>query len=256
MLDARYHSLQSTVNRRFANGLFIKGAYTFGKAINMADESATDDGSSNLMWNTLPQFHRNRALAGYDRTHIFNIAWLYELPFGPNRRLFTGGIPAAITRDWQINGQSASYSGTPFSVTSSGASLDAPGDAQTADQLKAEVRTLHGVGAGAPWFDPLAFRSVTEVRYGNTGRNILRGPGAIDLNLGVFRSFQFNERVRLQFRAEAFHATNSPIFVNPGTSVSSMQLNSDGTIRNLNGFSEIRTASGERQFRFGLRLNW
>jgi outer membrane receptor protein involved in Fe transport len=257
ILDARYHSLQSAVNRRFSNGLMLKGAYTWGRAINYDDESATDDGSSNLMWNLPSQFRRNRALAGYDRTHTFQIGWLYELPFGPGKKMGVDNpVVRAIARDWQVNGTLARYSGTPFTIGASDASLDSPSSAQTADQVKPNVEKFHGVGPGVSWFDPLAFRDVTDVRFGNTGRNILRGPGVFNMDLGLFRSFQLAERLQMQFRAEAFHATNTPQFGNPGTDVSNMQLNPDGTIRNLGGFSEVRSAGGERQFRFGLRLSF
>jgi len=254
ILDARYHSLQNAVNRRFSNGLMIKGAYTYGRAINFDDESASDDGSSNLMWNLPSQFRRNRALAGYDRTHIFQIGWLYELPFGPGKKISPGSrVAGAIVRDWQINGVLARYSGTPFTISSS-AALDAPSNSQTADQVKPDVQKFHRIGPGDSWFDPLSFKDPAEFVFGNTGRNILRGPGVFNLDLAVFRSFRMTERFNLQFRAEAYHATNTPQFGNPGANVSSMQLNDDGTIRNLGGFSEVRTASGERQFRFALRL--
>lgn len=257
ILDARYHSLQTTINRRFANGLFLKGVYTFGKAINFADESASDDGSSNLLWNLPSQFRRNRALADHDRTHNFQMAWVYELPFNPGKALSPGNrVLSALVRDWQINGLVAAYSGTPFTVLASDASLDAPSNTQTADQIKPTVRIIEGIGPGESWFDPLAFAPVTEARFGNTGRNILRGPGTFNLDLGVFRSFVVTERVRMQFRAEAFHATNTPQFGNPGTDVSNLQLNQDGSVRSLGGYSEVRTATGERQFRFALRLNW
>ena len=256
-LDARYHSLQTTLNRRFSGGLFLKGAYTYGKAINYNDESAADDGSYTLGWNLPSQFRRNRAAAGYDRTHNFQLAWVYELPFGTGKQFdIENRVLNAIARDWQVNGLWSMYSGTPFTIGSDGSSLDAPSNDQTADQIKSTVDKQKLVGAGSSWFDPLAFASVTDVRFGTSGRNILRGPGAFNLDLGVFRTFVVTEKLRLQFRAEAFHATNTPRFGNPGTNVSNMQFNDDGSIRNLGGFSEVRSAGDPRQFRFALRLSW
>jgi hypothetical protein len=62
------------------------------------------------------------------------------------------------------------------------------------------------------------------------------------------------ERVNVQLRMESFKFTNTPRFGNPGTSVSSMSLNADGTIRSLGGYTEITTGGGERQFRLGLKI--
>ena len=88
------------------------------------------------------------------------------------------------------------------------------------------------LGKGQSWFDPLAFKPVTEVRFGTAGFNTLRGPGTFNLDFGIFRRFAIGER-HLEFRAQAFNATNTPHFGNPGANVSNMVLNPDGSIRSL-----------------------
>jgi len=93
------------------------------------------------------------------------------------------------------------------------------------------VKKLGGIGRDVPFFDPLAFRPVTEVRFGSTGRNILRGPGVVNVDTGIFRNFRLTERWKLQFRAESFNVTNTPHFANPSGNASNMSLNQDGTIR-------------------------
>ena len=80
-LSSNYHSLQVAVNRSFAKGLMIKGAYTYSKAIDYTD----DDGWASVGWNWAPVFQRNRATAGFDRTHVFQVGWVYELPFGKGK---------------------------------------------------------------------------------------------------------------------------------------------------------------------------
>ncbi len=240
-LSANYHSLQMAINRHAAAGLTIKGAYTYSKAINMTD----DDGWAGLSFNAPSQLARNRALAGYDRTHIFQMGWVYELPFGAGKSHANQGVAKTVLGNWQVNGVSALFSGQPFTVTASGASLNAPGNTQTADQVKPEVQKLGGVGPGAPFYDPTAFAAVTQVRFGNTGRNILRGPGTVNFDLGVFRKFPIGEVFILQFRAEAFNAMNTPHFNNPNANVSS------------GGFLQVLSANqDQRQFRFGLHLSW
>jgi hypothetical protein len=73
---------------------------------------------------------------------------------------------------------------------------------------------------GKPYFDPNAFAPVTAVRFGNAGRNILRGPGVFNLDASVFRTFKMTERFDLQFRAETFGLTNTPAFGTPGSTAS------------------------------------
>jgi len=131
LVSSNYHSMQVTANRRFTGGLYLKGAYTFGKAIGFQDGSGSDAGGTTLGWNHPSVFHRNRATAGFDRTHNLQMAWVYDLPFGPNKRwMANGGIAGAIVRDWQINGIFSSYTGTSFNVTASGTSLNAPSNTQ------------------------------------------------------------------------------------------------------------------------------
>jgi hypothetical protein len=134
--------------------------------------------------------------------------------------------------------------------------VNAPGSTQTADQVLGDVQILGGHGSGQPYFDPNAFAPVTGVRFGNSGRDIVRGPGFFNLDGSVFRDFSITERFVLQFRAEAFGITNTPQFGNPGATVSSATRNADGSIGVLNGYDEITSATGERQFRFALRLSF
>jgi len=258
-ISGNYHGLQVAINRQFSRGLFLKGAYTWSKAINWTD----DDGWAGMpLTNWGPALRRNRAVAGYDRTHMFTMGFVYELPFGPGKTWSQSGPASWLLRGWQTNGTFAAYTGTPFTIGASGAELNMPGTSQTADQVKPEVQVIGEIGPNKTWFDPLAFRQPTGVRFGTTGRNTLRGPGMWNLDLSLFRTFALGERLKMEFKAEAFNATNTPKFANPGANVAAMSLNPDGTIRALNNFSSITsTLTGlatpsERQFRFGLRLSF
>jgi hypothetical protein len=153
------------------------------------------------------------------------------------------------------------YTGAPFSVTSSGTSLNMPGATQRADQVKTNVQTLGGAGRNMWYFDPLAFAPVTEARFGTAGYRSLRGPGLVNWDFGIIRSFKVKEGMSIQFRAEALNVTNTPHFANPGTNVSNMDV-TGGVVR-TNGFAEItgvtnlaRDGIDERQFRFGLRMRF
>ncbi len=248
--DSTYDSLQTQIVKRFASsGSNLGVAYTWSKAMNFADNS-----ESGITWNQVSIHERNRALAGFDRPHNLAIYGNYEIPFGKGQAHFTSGMASKLLGGWQLNGIFTALSGNPFTVGSSGASLNAPGNGQTADQVKSTVDLPKGVGRGASWFDPTAFLPITDVRYGSTGRNILRGPGRLNLDASVFRNFRVKEKVTMQFRLEAFGVTNTPQFGNPGADASSPSRNADGSIRALNNFTEVTSAVGERQLRFAVKI--
>jgi hypothetical protein len=226
-------------------------SYTLSRAIDYAD-----DQDSGLTWNWVPMLQRNKAVAGFDRTHNLQLYGDWELPFGKNKNWAQHGVAAALAGGWQVNWIMSRMSGTPFTVGTSSTSLNSPGNTQTADQVLTTVAILGGHGVGKPYFDPNAFAPVTAVRFGNTGRNILRGPGSFNLDASLFRTFRMTERLRLQFRAEMFGATNTPQFNNPGATVSSATRNADGSIRTLNGYDEITGAGGERVIRFAMKFSF
>lgn len=250
---ATYDSLQTKLDRRLAAGLQIGLAYTYSKAINYADQS-----DSGLTFNWTPILARNRAVAGFDRTQNLQIHGTYELPFGAGKRWAGSGPLAWLAGGWQLNGVFSALSGTPFTVTSSGTSLNAPGNTQTADQVLPEVKILGNIGRGESYFDPNAFAPVTAVRFGSVGRNSLRGPGLVNLDASLFRNFQLTERFKLEFRTEVFNVSNTPAFNNPGANPSTPTRNATtGAIIALNGYTEITSAQEtERQIRFVLKLSF
>ncbi len=239
-LSANYHSLQVSVNRQFTNGLMVKGAYTYSRAIDFTD----DDGWAALVWNDPNVIRRNRAPAGFNTPHIFQLAYVYELPVGKGKRWAgSGGVTTKILSDWQVSGIFAAIHGQPFSLTASAASLNAAFQRQTPDQV-GPVQKLGGVGTGHPFYDPTAFAPVSaSAVYGNVGRNTLYGPGSVNMDFSLFRTFNLTERFNLQFRTDAANLFNAPHFNNPTGS------------RSSGNFLVITSAKNdERQFRFGLRL--
>ncbi len=247
-----YDSLQTQLTRRLNPSSQIGLSYTFSKAIGFADNS-----DSGLTFHSVSQWARNRALTSFDRTHNLQIYGVYELPFGAGKRWATEGPAAGSPAVGSSTRVMSKMSGTPFTVTSSGTSLNAPGNTQTADQVKSEVRIFGKNGPGKSYFDPTAFAPVTAVRFGTVGRNTLRGPGIFNLDASLFRNFKLTERFALQFRTEVFNLTNTPTFNNPNANVSSPTRRPDRTIINTNGYSEITSAQAtERQFRFALKLSF
>jgi hypothetical protein len=236
-----YHALQATINRPFTGGLFLKGAYTYSRAISEAEYADW----TTLPWNALSQLSRNRAPAVFNIPHMLQLAYVYELPFGPDKTWATHGVGRTLLGGWQINGIFSAYQGRQYTLSASGASLNMPGgNIQTPDQVKPTVEKLGNVGDGT-FFDTSAFARVTEVRFGTVGRNTMRGPGVVNMDASLFRTFKLTEGLNMQFRAEAFNVSNTPHFTNP-----------NGNVNSSNFGKVLGVANDPRSFRFGLRLSF
>jgi outer membrane receptor protein involved in Fe transport len=242
---SRYHSLQVALNRPFKGGLMLKGAYTLSRAKNETD----DDGWAGLMWNAPSLRSRNYALAGYDRPQIFQMAFVYELPY----KTSTGHRGARlILGDWQINGIYSAYSGTPFTINASGAGLNMPGNPQTAN-LNGSYTVIGKKGDAGFYFDPKPFSQPAGTTLGNTGRNQFRGPGNWNFDFSVFRGFPIGGGAkRAEFRVEFFNLTNGTKWGNPDSNVNSGTFGRTYTV----GDSARDFGSGERQIRLGVRFQF
>jgi hypothetical protein len=222
---SRYNSMQMAINRPFKGGLLLKGAYTLSKAMNETDE----DGWATLLWSQPSQLSRNFALAGYDRTHNFQMGFLYELPFAKQSR----NPAAVVVRDWQVNGIFSIYSGTPYLIAGNTTALNQRAGQQTID-LIAPLRRVGDPGPDEVYYDPASFAEPGN-KWGNTGRNQFRGPSQWNLDLGLFRGFPMG-RYRLEFRASATNVLNHTRWGNPVTGFSDlnfMKIRSEGDPRNV-----------------------
>ncbi|MCC6163880.1 MAG: TonB-dependent receptor [Acidobacteria bacterium] len=202
----RYHSLQVALNRPFKNGLLLKGAYTFSKALNETD----DDGWATLSWNQESQLSRNYARAGYDRPHILQLGFVYELPFARE----SSGALAQIVKNWQINGIGSIVSGSPFTVGGDNAALNQQAGLQTIN-VSGELSPVGTAGPNDRWYDITQFSQPGNA-WGNSGRNAFRGPANWNLDFSLFRTFPFG-RYRVEFRAEASNVFNHAQWGNPVT---------------------------------------
>jgi len=255
-----YDSLQTQLVKRWSASQ-VGVVYTFSKAINYAD----NDANPRIQWE--PAANLNRGPALYDRSHNFQSYWVLEAPFGKGHRWATNGIASKLLGGWQLNGLLSAMSGWPITITQSNAlNLNAASSGQVPDQIKAKVEILGGIGPGRPWFDPTAFAPVNipagqPQRFGNAGRNNVRGPEFFNTALSLFRTFDVKERVHLQFRAEALNVFNHPNFAlglqwDGNTNVSDpSQLGIINYTVGSNGASgNSGKGTGERQFRFGIRV--
>jgi hypothetical protein len=256
--DNNYHSLQTTLNKRFSGGLQAGVAYTWSKAMTYC---CNEDNNGGPLVPALSYLNLNYVPAQFDRTHNIQMTASYELPFGRGKRFSGGKAFNAIAGGWKLNTLTGFMTGQPIRVTSDGGSLRLPGSTQRADQVVPKVQKLGGIGRGNPYYDPFAFNRVVEPRFGNAGFNSLRGPEFFNTDLGLFRTFDIKERVKLEFRSELFNWTNTPKFANPSTGINNRIVNAAGQF--TGGVFEItgtnsggREPNGDRILRLGMRLTF
>jgi hypothetical protein len=242
-LHSSYNALQVKLNRPFQNGFMLTTAYTFSKAIDFC----TDNCSAPV--HALNYRHLNRGRSNTDFTHMFVQSYMYELPFGPGKSRLQSGPASWILGGWQVNGFLTLQSGAPINITVSSASLNMPGNTNRPDQIvTGEPAILGNIGPGQKFFDVTAFAQPGPARFGTVGRNIMQGPGTVNLDASLFKNFNIREGMRLQLRIESFNFTNTPSFVNPNGNFSAAT------------FGEVTSTSPElsdpqaRRFQFGLKL--
>lgn len=239
----RYNALQAEIRRRFTQGLSFQANYTFQKTLTDVQGDQQTRFDPRLDENN-PSLEYGRA--DYDRTHSVNINALYELPFGKGKRFVnSGGLSNAIFGGFQFTSIINISSGTPFTIKDINGTLNriARAGRQTAvsnlsvDQIKdlLGIRFVNGViyyidpsvtdpvsgsadgnnleGPGGPEaFAGQTFFRAQPGQTGNLPRNAFDGPMYFNWNAGLIKNIAFNERVRVQLRAEAFNVINNTNF--------------------------------------------
>ena len=238
-----YNALQVKFNRRYSSGLLITTSYTWGKSM---DFQLGDDGALLFYINQ----HRNYAEADFNHTQTFVQSYVYDLPFGKGRHWLSSGPAAMILGGWQMNGILTLTTGLPISLSYSASGLQAPGNTQTPNQIAA-VQILHGINTN-PWFSTSSFAAPPALTFGNVGRNSMTGPGLFDLDFSLFKNIETKERWKLQLRGEAFAATNTPQFANPGTTLGSGSFGIVGGV--YNSGSGVNGVGGGRAVQLGAKL--
>jgi hypothetical protein len=239
------------LNRPYRNGLLLKGAYTLSRAQNETD----DDGWATLTWHHPAVRDKNFALAGYDRTHVFQLGFVYELPFARN----SNNILGQIVKNWQINGIGSAYSGTPFQVGGSNPALNCPGCGTVLINVQGEPRPTGTPGSRTePWYDRAAFSQPTGVNaagFGNSARNQFRTPSVWNVDLGLFRSFPVG-RFRPELRIEATNVFNHTNWGRPNLTFTDPAFMTFTPAAAHQFNTVFGTGTRERTVQVGLRLEF
>jgi Carboxypeptidase regulatory-like domain/TonB dependent receptor len=228
-----YDSLQVKYERRSANGFWYLVSYTYSK--NMFTQDTPPAGGD---------YAYQRALASFDIPQNLTVSSGYSLPFGKARKYLAnaGGFANATLGGWQVQGILTLHSGVPFTPTIS----------RDVSNTGIGGQFPNRIGSGqlpdptlSNWFNKADFTLPANYTYGNSGSFILRADRFKNLDFSLFKTFQAGERLRIQFRAEAFNLTNSPTFNPPGSNI---DTSSGGVVTS--------TLSAPRNIQLALKFNF
>jgi hypothetical protein len=233
LVNSTYNAMIAKIERRFSKGLSLLTSYTFGHSI---DGGGNEHDTSDVTPQDARDLRAMKGSSNFDVRNRFVASGVYALPFGKSP-----GFVSQLIRDWQLSGIFSAQGGQPFTPT---LSTDPSSTGTTAHpnrfgdgNLPSDQRTP------THWFDTTAFVAPSCVCFGNSGRDILRGPGFTDLDFSVVRNFMIRELFRLQFRAESFNLMNHPNFGLPNYVIGNAAV---GTI--------TTTINPERQNQLALKL--
>jgi hypothetical protein len=240
--NSTYHSLQIKGEKHLSHGLYVLSAFTWGKSINDLPEICC---AAPFPQNSY-DLRAEKGRSDFDQRLRWVTSFDYELPFGKGRAfLNTNRAADLLIGGWHVGGILAFGSGFPFSPV---LGYD-PSNTGTQAMPRAN-RIANGnlpAGQRTPdnWFDASAFTLPADYTFGNSGRNILDGPGSQVATLALRKVFAVRERYKVEFRAEFFNAFNHPNFAQPDNYIDDGP-GSTGVITSL--------ASPMRQIQFGLKL--
>lgn len=273
--DSNYHAFQFTLRRRFAQGLGLAVAYTFGKSIDnqsVDPVGAASGGGLSTTTSRAPTDVRNlreeRARSDFDRTQVLNVTAVWELPIGKGKSLFgdTPGWLDQIIGGWTINGISTYMTGEPFAIRSGVFTSNAAHESRAAvtdPNLRAKLQQVTGI-AGPVLFANMDGFAIPLPGQNGSGRNIFTAPGYYNLDIGIIKQFSITSRVKLDFRTEMFNVLNHPNFDNPrDASVGSPSFRSSlfaqtccATVAPPSTQAIIQTGESGRVIQFALKLKF
>ena len=253
--DQSYNALQAVLQKRLSGGLEYSVAYTYSKCMTNSSGYYGSWGGGAVP--TSPYFQNLYDMKSewgpcyYDVTHVLTSYATYDLPFGRDRKLGKDMNPVvnAILGDWQVNGILSLHGGFPMTISAGDASgtnsRGSRANCLAPVQIYGEQNSPLG---GYQWFNPADFGPEDPGTFGTCGVATVRGPGLHTLDASLAKFFNFNERFKVEFRAEAINFTNTPILNAPNTGLGS-------TLGLLQGAGGGSGAFG-RQIQFALKLHY
>ena len=265
-VSSNYHSLQTSLQRRYTRGLLVGVNYTWSKALG----TQTDDLPGIAGFGAPHNLNNRRANYGvlnFDRPHNINVNFVWDLPRGAK----SNGLGYALN-GWQLSGIYRYQTGGPFNVTQNITGLSSFGLTGTQQVEGARIVLLTNPGSGSssdPYrmFDTSAFAATRDGSQGfESGRNFLRVGPINSWDLALSKEFRIKERFKFEIRLDAFNAFNhtqfdgvnsTANFASPGsTAITNLPFNSSGALTNLNGFGSVNSVRPPRNMQLSARFEF
>jgi hypothetical protein len=224
-----YHSLQSTVSRRWEHG-YVQAAYTWSKNI---DATSTGNTANNTAFNDESTINASRGISDFNRPQVLKLSYVYDLPFFGH----TTGFTHAAVGGWTVSGVSSFQSSLPFSVLDSngGNAFLGAGTSPVAASLAGGATIDGSMTSGSisqrlnGYLNPAAFATAPllypnqcqtdsnfcTTGFGDLGRNIFRGPFQQNWDFSLIKHFRLSERQDIRFATDFFNLWNHPNFADP-----------------------------------------
>jgi len=228
---SNYNSFQLSLRQRLREDVSFDFNYTYGHSLDNASglQNSTSYGTAFIVNSLDPD--GNYATSDFDARHIINANWVVGLPLGRGKRFLSNssGIVDKVLGGWTTTGIFRWNSGLPITAAPFDCCVWATNWNVQSNGVRVRPIQSSSTKAGQPnlFSDPLAaYRSFRPARPGEAGdRNVLRAPGYISLDAGLYKSFKIREGHTLQFRWEVFNVTNTQRF--DGLTISDLSLGRD-----------------------------
>jgi hypothetical protein len=217
--NSNYHALQTRLEKRFSRGFSLLGSFTYSKTITDGLDGLWDDNGAQLIRDWYCRAC-NRSVSSYDQPLRFVVNTTYELPFGKGKTFGSNwnSVLNNALGNWQVNGILTLSAGEPLRFTTAQNTTFSLGGGQTPDTTgkSADLGSARTIDR---WFDTSQFTQPAPYTFGATGRSTsqLRYDHARNLDFSIFKEFRIKERIRAEFRGEAFNVINHPLFGAPNT---------------------------------------